>query len=584
MPLTPGSNSVGGPVHVQHGNQSPAAQKPTGNFANKTVKSVKGEKHLPGNAKPAKQSEPQPQRKIETVPRINTDNASKEWDQHGWVSGSAEDNEKLESLLANRLGESAAPGKQGTDSNSGPDEVLPARSSQSLTTDQSEPEFFVQSASEEPDFLVQGSTQAKEKESIEQLGNKDQKENKIKSGLASKLAFLNSIPHKKDILFVALGIACCVGAVASMPIGFAVFYPLGAILLNEVVAGALFGSDDSPAVAPPSNTEPEKEKKSEDKDKKSESAQSSDSPDNKGEFLAAENADFKKADEAIDSGEEARRKLLEAQKNNGNLTNNEANETSKVIQQLEDELRNTSSGQPLADRVASILAPVMSKAGFDDKPESWAAVDQMVDAAKKALSSMGTTDDQLFDDMYAATKVVLDSLKNLNDVVLDEMRNKIAALMSAPGLSQSTVKLLQAQINAIDERLAELHLDKASGSRPAEWNDDDDDEDVNGVQHFGPNSVSAQTIENASNRMYYTLLKHELTSLIGQELEPGEPFSTFKQNHANSILNVAYNLLNTDQAWSSKAFADELRKEDGWSRFAKEGVNKILSKQRAFRT
>lgn len=491
-----------------------------------------------GNPPPAP-NKPLPERKLtdrDVIP-------NGELDPLGLSGGSLGDQE-LEALLDEQLDQQRPPGdkpgpKPGSLSTPGEDDQPPVpHDGDSLD----QPLVNSSKTGHQPKVKISSTTEAEEQENIDG----------IKKGLKSRLGFLDKIPHKKNLLFIAIGTALCAASLAAMPATLGLL-GLGSALILTGTAYMLHdaGSSGNEGAQP---TPPAEKKKDEDeeKTKTDESSSSSTTPETPDDgFLAVANPEFQEAKQSTDA-EEARKKLQELFKQKPPFP----------PQQLDDLVTSLASGKlPLSHAVAEITGELLHKAGMDHKDKkAWAYLDQMINAIEGGLAD-DTSGEENAKKMQEACLGVLNAMSELTPQILLDMRGQTVALLSSNAVNAACKQVLEAQLEAIDMKLSEMK-GKASATLEIPTPTDAG----SGMDPDGKLGLDSEILEGTHQRRHYLAFRMELA---GQIENNNINLSEFE---ADRVLFAAMNILQADPhgTLSGSAFLQRLKQEPSMAPYAKE--------------
>ncbi|MET4695776.1 hypothetical protein [Endozoicomonas lisbonensis] len=398
-------------------------------------------------------------------------------------------------------------------------------------------------------------------------GDPDQaREQEIEAGLTKRLSFIDKIPYKKYLTGSVIGAVLIGVGMATFPAG-ALLYSVGAMMLSTSLA-FMYSDDGSQPSPPPPSPDSGKKKKEND------SNQPDDTPEPsvpKNDFLAVENPDFRGAEGLTPEQEEAQRRMKELLEKRGRINPEDIN-------RLEAELMRGDSSEPLSNRIAKILAPVLREAGFDCSEAGWKAVSGVCNAVKRVVESPQMPEDELAGEMYGSTQRMLDHLPNLNKDMLMKYRPSAVALMQTPGLPNRAKVVLKAHVDAIDDRLNRLSTEESRqpppvARKPERLHKKGKIAEVERGENLGLGPNDHLNLENLTNRRHYFLLKAELINKISPD---------FSEQEANKILYAAYGVLSSPDGIPGTSFIERL-KQDPAVVAHQQVVDEIVNGQRRFR-
>ena len=350
------------------------------------------------------------------------------------------DDEDLDTLLDEQLEQHRTPEDQPRPTLGSGDDLPPPPPS-----DEDEPPGNPKKTGNKPKVQISSTTEVPDQENLDG----------IKKGLKSRFAFLDKIPHKKDILCIAIGAVICAAALGAMPATLGLI-GLGSALVLTGTAYMLHDAGTPKTDAPPPPPPPHDKPKNEDEEEKKEKPGDHPPPppgatgDN---FLAVANPDFQEAEQSA-STEDARRKLQELLQQKPPYS----------PEKLEDLVTTFASADlPLSHAVSEVMGQVLYEAGMNHQDnEAWAQLDKMIGAVKGAVGDESSGAENA-GKMKEACLSLLAALRDIKPETLVTMRAQTVALLSSGTLNAAAKQVLKAQLEAIDLKLAAM---KQSASTP----------------------------------------------------------------------------------------------------------------------
>ena len=451
----------------------------------------------------------------------------------------------IEALLNEQLNKNNSPGSKPDVPD--PDDIqLPV-----LPTDDgnppSSPPFDPSKTGHQPNVQISSTTTAEAQRNIDG----------IKKGLKNRLGFLDKVPHKKNLLFIAIGTALCAASLAAMPATLGLM-GLGSALVLTGTAYMLHDSGTS-GNEEPQPTTPEKKKDEHDEKKKTDEPEppsSTPEPPDEG-FLAVANPDFQEAEQGTSAAE--------ARENMKALLQQKPPYQSKQLDELVTSL--TSGSLPLSHAVAEITGELLHKAGMNhNNQQAWTHLDEMVNAVEGGLTDEGSGEENA-KKMREACRGVLDSVTNLTSQVLLEARGQMQSLISSDDLPGAACKkVIASSVEAIDEKLSEMK-GMASTSQNLSAPASALSEGVPAAKlGLDPGMLGMET----SQARLYLAFRMELAEKINRKE------ISLSEHEADRVLFAAMNVLiaNPSANLSGPAFIQQLKKDSAVVNYA-EQIDKV---------